>query len=271
MLPGDSEETELPSQEIRKRKEAWADFKEEWLHSKAVSEQLRLRRLRLQAQRQNVADGTSAPVAPAGTDTGSGQAQQVESSTQTERADSSKQSSAPVQDTKSEWSDLEAQLKVDADSEASSGEEALLEDPDTIQLDDASDITQLRAELDMDELFPIHALKNEDEVLLRQEAMGDITPVTQTNRASRRLWLGLKYWDGEPVLRKAKMLSRPTQRLWLTHEDLSKIIRGRRSNYVDGMTRIGECLFLSTDKGIMEARECEERRIGGLALCRVWG
>lgn len=123
----------------------------------------------------------------------------------------------------------------------------------------------------INELFPASNLDNVSKDLLVKEAFTTGEGVTQVNRASRRLWLTLKYWDGEPVMRKLKMLSRPTQKLWLSHNDLGRIVRGKRANYVDGMTRIGECIFLSTDKGIMEARECVERRIGGLVLCRVWG
>ncbi|KAJ9627172.1 hypothetical protein H2203_003634 [Taxawa tesnikishii (nom. ined.)] len=93
--------------------------------------------------------------------------------------------------------------------------------------------------------------------------------VTQENRASRRLWLGLKYWDGEPVLRKMSLVSKPTKRIWLDSEQLGKIVRGREAGFVKGLRGIGECIFVTTDKGIMEARECVERKIGGMVLCRV--
>src|SRR5271156_1907551 len=43
----------------------------------------------------------------------------------------------------------------------------------------------------------------------------DIAPVTQENVASRRLWLGLKYWNSEPVLAKMEMVSKPTRRIWM--------------------------------------------------------
>lgn len=90
------------------------------------------------------------------------------------------------------------------------------------------------------------------------------------NPAKRRLWLGLKYWQNEPVLRNMKLVSKPTRRIWLTSEDLGKITRARESSYVKGLTHPGECMFVTTDRGILEARECVERRIGGMALCRVW-
>jgi ribosomal protein S8 len=91
------------------------------------------------------------------------------------------------------------------------------------------------------------------------------------NPARRRLWLGLKYWNNEPVLKHMKLVSKPTRRIWLTGEDLGKITRTRPSNYVNGLTHPGECMFLTTDRGILEARECVERKLGGMALCRVWG
>lgn len=37
------------------------------------------------------------------------------------------------------------------------------------------------------------------------------------------------------------------------------------------MRGVGEALYLTTDRGIMEVRECVERRVGGMVLCRVNG
>ncbi len=90
------------------------------------------------------------------------------------------------------------------------------------------------------------------------------------NPARRRLWLGLKYWQSEPVINHMKLISKPTRRIWLTSEDLATITRARKSGYVHGLTHPGECMFMTTDRGILEARECVERSIGGMALCRIW-
>jgi len=92
-----------------------------------------------------------------------------------------------------------------------------------------------------------------------------------SNPAQQRLWLGLKYWQNEPVLKNMKLVSKPTRRIWLTSEDFGRITRTRESSYVKGLTHPGECMFVTTDRGILEARECVERRLGGMALCRVWG
>lgn len=90
------------------------------------------------------------------------------------------------------------------------------------------------------------------------------------NPALRRLWLGLKYWNNEPVLSHMKMVSKPTRRIWMTARELADVAKGRQTGMVHGMRQIGECLYVSTDRGIMEIRECVERGIGGMLLCRTW-
>lgn len=79
----------------------------------------------------------------------------------------------------------------------------------------------------------------------------------------------MKYWNNEPVISEMKSESKPKKRVQVGFRALEKIVRGRQADYVKGLTRPGECLYLSTDRGIMEARDCVERRIGGLVLCRV--
>ena len=79
----------------------------------------------------------------------------------------------------------------------------------------------------------------------------------------------MKYWNNEPVLKSMKMVSKPTKRIWMDVEGLGKVVRGRKEGEVLGLTNVGECLFVSTDRGIMEARECVERKVGGMLLCRV--
>lgn len=93
--------------------------------------------------------------------------------------------------------------------------------------------------------------------------------VTQENIASRRLWVGLKYFNNRPVLEKIKLVSKPKRRVWMPVLDLEQLARGERRGYVKGLRAVGEAMFVSTDQGIMEIRECTERRIGGMLLCRV--
>ena len=96
-----------------------------------------------------------------------------------------------------------------------------------------------------------------------------IEPVTQENISSRRLWVGLKYYNSRPVLEKMRLVSKPTRRVWMPIRDIEGLVKGERKGYVNGLRGIGESMFVTTDRGIMEARECVERRIGGMLLCRV--
>ncbi|KAI9872257.1 MAG: hypothetical protein M1823_008220, partial [Watsoniomyces obsoletus] len=96
----------------------------------------------------------------------------------------------------------------------------------------------------------------------------EIEPIRRENVASRRLWLGLKYWNSEPVIEKMELVSKPTRRIWMDVEGMKELVLGRQSGYVKGLTRTGECMYVSTDRGILEARECVERKIGGQLLCR---
>ena len=96
------------------------------------------------------------------------------------------------------------------------------------------------------------------------------TTITRENRASRRLWLGLKYYNNEPVLTSMSMISKPTRRIWVGSEELAKLSKGYPISMVKGMRQVGEVVFVSTDRGIMDLRECVDRGIGGQLLCRVW-
>ena len=52
-------------------------------------------------------------------------------------------------------------------------------------------------------------------------------------------------------------------------DGLGRLIRGRDAGFVEGLRKPGECLFVSTDRGVLEARECVERKVGGMLLCRA--
>ncbi|KAK9473706.1 mitochondrial 37S ribosomal protein uS8m [Dipodascopsis tothii] len=91
---------------------------------------------------------------------------------------------------------------------------------------------------------------------------------TPENVATRRLWLGLKYHNMQPVLKKMELISKPSRRVWFNCSDLEKLVSGRDANFVKQLLP-GEVMFLRTDKGLFEIREAVEKRIGGELLCRA--
>lgn len=94
-------------------------------------------------------------------------------------------------------------------------------------------------------------------------------PVTQCNVASRKLWIGLKYWNNKPVLGKLTMVSKPKRKINLDTPGLRSVLRGDRRDMVQGIRSPGESLFMLTNLGLMESRQCLERQVGGLALFRM--
>ena len=93
--------------------------------------------------------------------------------------------------------------------------------------------------------------------------------VTRENISSRRLWIGLKYWNQRPVLEKMSLVSKPTRRVWIDVPGMERLIKGEKVGYTKGLRGIGEAMYATTDQGIMEVRECVNRRMGGMLLCRV--
>ncbi|KAJ0122518.1 hypothetical protein N8I77_011668 [Diaporthe amygdali] len=93
-------------------------------------------------------------------------------------------------------------------------------------------------------------------------------PVTSANVATRRLWLGLKYVGDTPVMRNVTSISKPKRAITMKLPGLRRVARGFESGYVDGL-KMGECMFVATDKGVLEIREALEKEIGGLVLARV--
>lgn len=97
-------------------------------------------------------------------------------------------------------------------------------------------------------------------------------PLTPLNVAQARIWLGLKYWDGKPVMSKANVISKPSRLMTATVPELERVTRGFSTKISGGVIRglsMGESLFLATDKGVLESREALARRVGGLLMCRV--
>ncbi|KAJ2894746.1 mitochondrial 37S ribosomal protein S8 [Zalerion maritima] len=102
------------------------------------------------------------------------------------------------------------------------------------------------------------------------EALSTYQPevVTHANVSSRRLWLGLKYWDNRPVMSNVKSVTTPKRPITLSVREMESVVRGFKRGYVPGL-ELGECLFVSTDHGVLEAREAIAKNSGGLVLARV--
>ncbi|UKZ64873.1 mitochondrial 37S ribosomal protein uS8m [Trichoderma atroviride] len=77
-------------------------------------------------------------------------------------------------------------------------------------------------------------------------------PVTNATVAQMRIWLGLKYWEGRPVLNKASVISKPSRLMTVDVQELGRLTRGFPTKVKGGMVQglgVGECMFVSTSRG----------------------
>ena len=68
----------------------------------------------------------------------------------------------------------------------------------------------------------------------------------------------LKYYDGKPVIREIKRVSKPGRRVYSAVGDLPRVADGL------GVT------IVSTPQGVMADHEARERNVGGEVLCTVF-
>jgi len=79
----------------------------------------------------------------------------------------------------------------------------------------------------------------------------------QTVNASE-LSIELKYYEGEPVIREIKRVSKPGRRVYSKINDLPRVFNGL------GIS------IISTPQGVMSDNEARAANVGGEVLCQVF-
>jgi small subunit ribosomal protein S8 len=79
----------------------------------------------------------------------------------------------------------------------------------------------------------------------------------QTINASE-LSIELKYYEGEPVIREIKSVSKPGRRVYSKIDDLPRVFNGL------GIS------IISTPQGVMSDNEARAANVGGEVLCQVF-
>jgi ribosomal protein S8 len=97
-------------------------------------------------------------------------------------------------------------------------------------------------------------------------------------KPAQRLWINLKHRNGQPVLRRLELVSKASLRKFVDHDELGRILRGRRARNVHGVGT-GEIVVVKvpTDSGAgrkgvatyMEGWEAYRAGLGGEVVCRA--
>ena len=79
---------------------------------------------------------------------------------------------------------------------------------------------------------------------------------TVNNKTSLRI--SLKYYEGDPVIKEIKRISKPGRRVYSRANSIPKVMNG-----------LGLAI-LSTPKGVMSDSEARKNNVGGEIICRVF-
>ena len=79
---------------------------------------------------------------------------------------------------------------------------------------------------------------------------------TTNNKDSLRI--NLKYYEGDPVIKEIKRISKPGRRVYSRANSIPKVMNG-----------LGLAI-LSTPKGVMSDVEARKNKVGGEIICRVF-
>lgn len=77
------------------------------------------------------------------------------------------------------------------------------------------------------------------------------------NEGKAQLHIGLKYYEGRPVIERIERVSRPGLRIYKNHDSIPKVMNG-----------LGIAI-VSTPQGVMTDRKARAAGIGGEVLCYV--
>jgi len=73
-----------------------------------------------------------------------------------------------------------------------------------------------------------------------------------------QILVSLKYVNKKPAIRLLERVSKPGVRIYMSYQDIPKVINGLGIN------------IFSTPKGIMTGKQARMEKIGGEYLCNIW-
>ncbi len=82
--------------------------------------------------------------------------------------------------------------------------------------------------------------------------------ITTNDKKIKNIFVKLKYYDGQPVIKEIKRVSKPGRRVYSRATSIPKVMNG-----------LGLAI-LSTPKGVMSDAEARKNNVGGEIICRVF-
>jgi len=99
-------------------------------------------------------------------------------------------------------------------------------------------------------------LKSILDILKKENYIDNFKLIEDKKQGILRVYL--KYISGKSAIKNIKRISKPSLRIYVKHENLPSVIRGR------GIA------IISTSKGIITNKEAKELRAGGEVIAYIW-
>ena len=82
--------------------------------------------------------------------------------------------------------------------------------------------------------------------------------IEKSENNKKHLKINLKYYEGDPVIKEIKRISKPGRRVYSRANSIPKVMNG-----------LGLAI-LSTPKGVMSDQEARKNNVGGEIICKVF-
>lgn len=106
-------------------------------------------------------------------------------------------------------------------------------------------------------VIPFSKIKESIANILKNE--GYITDFeVKEEETKKNILVTLKYFEGEPVVKGLKRISKPGRRVYSSVDNLPKVLGG-----------LGIAI-VSTPKGVLTDKECRKHSVGGEVICYIW-
>ena len=94
--------------------------------------------------------------------------------------------------------------------------------------------------------------------ILKEEGYIKDYYIEKSENNKTNLKINLKYYEGDPVIKEIKRISKPGRRVYSRANSIPKVMNG-----------LGLAI-LSTPKGVMSDSEARKNNVGGEIICRVF-
>jgi small subunit ribosomal protein S8 len=90
--------------------------------------------------------------------------------------------------------------------------------------------------------------------------------ITPENDHLRKIWIHLKYRQGEPALKQMSLVSKPSRRIYASVEEIQALASAKRVSSLIKRQVLGQITILETKKGILELQDAVQAKLGGEVL-----